>query len=344
MPEGRLRRLIVPIFIPNQGCPHRCVFCEQERITSQSIRNINREQVKRVLDMAIQSNNFDQRRRPEVAFFGGTFTGLPLDRIRELLDAVVPYMKRGLFRSIRVSTRPDALDEPRLKLIKDYGVDTVELGVQSMNNEVLSLSQRGHTAEDTIKAVQVLKKKGFRVGIQLMPGLPGDSESKFRSTIRQVIELHPDMVRLYPVIVIQGTALAHLYKEGQYQPLELEEAISICADSCIRIEERGIPVIRIGLMSSPSLLKKGQILAGPWHTAFGFLVRSRMYQKGIEADLPRPGKISHFKILAPGRDIPLLRGYKNEGLKWIEKKTGGAVVRIEPDDSLPLGRIRIKQT
>ena len=158
MPERKLRPLIVPIFIPNQGCPHRCIFCEQEKITSQPGEAINRTHVERILDKAIHSKDFHLWRRPEVAFYGGTFTRLSLDLMEELLETAAYYIKQGFFQSIRVSTRPDALDENRLAVMKGYGVLTVELGAQSMDEHVLKLSKRGHTAEDTVKAVQVLKR------------------------------------------------------------------------------------------------------------------------------------------------------------------------------------------
>jgi len=341
--EKQLKPLIVPIFIPNQGCPNRCIFCEQEKITSQSSQNINREHVVDILDKAINSKNYNVSRKPEVAFYGGTFTRLPLGRMRELIEGVVPYIRKGFFQSIRISTRPDALDKERLEEMKNYGVDTIELGSQSMDDEVLSLSQRGHTAEDTVRAVRILKKIGFRVGIQLMPGLPGDSDDKFRSTITKVINLQPDMVRLYPALVIRGTELAIWYEKGKYQPLRLEDAIDICIDSCIQFESEDIPVIRIGLMSSLSLLEKGQIIAGPWHPSFGFLVRSGVYQKRIKPFLPRPGTASKIKIIVPKREIPLLRGYKNQGIKWIEARTGTKVVKVESDDSIPPGRVRIEK-
>ena len=343
MPEGRPKHLIVPVFIPNQGCPHRCIFCEQERITSQVGTSVDGKYVETILERSIHSRNFNRQPHAEVAFFGGTFTRLSKARIRELLEAVNPYIQKGFFDSIRVSTRPDALDDERLNLMKNYGVLTVELGAQSMDNNVLSLSRRGHTAEDTVHAVKILRQKEFKVGIQLMPGLPGDSEKIFYSTITKIIKIHPDMVRLYPALVIQGTELALWYSKGRYRPMSLESAVDVCIQSCLRLEAEGIPVIRIGLMSSPSLLEKGQIVAGPWHPSFGFLVRSGIHQKGIEHDLPRHGEASIIKIRAPKRDIPLLRGYKNRGLKWIERKTGARVSSIEPDDSISPGKLIIEK-
>jgi histone acetyltransferase (RNA polymerase elongator complex component) len=205
------------------------------------------------------------------------------------------------------------------------------------------LSNRGHTAEDTVKAVQVLKRYGFRVGIQLMPGLPGDSKERFRSTITKVIILRPNMVRLYPAIVIRGTELAYWFRKGRYEPLRLEEAVEICAEGCVRLENQGIPVIRIGLMSSPTLLEEGQIVGGPWHTAFGFLVRSHIHHQNMQKDLPGWGVVSQIKISAPKSEISLVRGYKNQGLQLIKRKTGAGVISVEPDDSILPGQVRIEK-
>jgi histone acetyltransferase (RNA polymerase elongator complex component) len=259
----------------------------------------------------------------------------------ELLEAVKPYMEQGLFSSIRVSTRPDAIDGERLELMRNLGVSTVELGAQSMDDNVLGPSRRGHTAADTAASVEILKRYGFKVGIQLMPGLPGDSEEGFFKTINKVIGLQPDMARLYPAIVIEGTELADWYNDKRYQPLTLEEAVLICGEACISLERNGIPVIRIGLMSSPSLLKEGQIVAGPWHSAFGFLVRSDIHLKGIQDLLPGHGEVSQIGIRAPLREIPLVRGYKNQGIRLIEEKTGARIIYVKHDDSLPYGQIGI---
>ena len=338
---GSKKPLIVPIFIPNQGCPHRCIFCNQEKITGQSNAHVNRTFVRHVLDMAIKSVRFASCAERQVAFYGGSFTSLPNARMIELLEAVKPYLGAGHFQDIRVSTRPDEIDEKRLEIMKSLGVSTVELGAQSMEENVLSLSKRGHTPEHTVASFHLLKRYGFKVGIQLIPGLPGDSASVFSKTVADIVRLGPDMVRLYPALVIRGTELAKWYKEGKYRALTLREAIGICLESCTRLEDRGIPVIRMGLMSSPSLLEKGQILAGPWHTAFGFLVRSAMYQKKIEPYLPGKGRFPKIGIRLFLKDIPLIRGYKNEGLRLIEEKTGSEISYIKADDSVSAGRIAI---
>lgn len=252
-----------------------------------------------------------------------------------------PYIRQGYFKTIRISTRPDAIDKKRLDLIKDLGVSIVELGVQSLDDKILKASKRGYTAKDAIAAVHMLNDHGFKVGIQLMPGLPGDSYNRFVKTIEAVSRLKPDMVRLYPVLVIKGTELERLYNEKVYQPLSLDEAVLICQTSCIHLEGKGIPVIRMGLMSSPSLLAEGQIVAGPWHHAFGFLVRSSIHLRTIEPYLPLHGTVSRFGIRAPSREIPLIRGYKNQGLGLIMDKTGARVAYVRPDNTLPLGRVEV---
>jgi histone acetyltransferase (RNA polymerase elongator complex component) len=335
--------LIVPVFIPNQGCPHRCVFCDQGKITSQPVRPMDGETVRQILDRARSSGSFSGRKPREIAFYGGTFANLPEKTIRGLLDVAAPYLREGIFQSIRVSTRPDSLDGNKAAMLWGLGVSTVELGTQSMDDEVLRMTRRGHTAGDTERTAELLKRYGFRVGIQLMPGLPGDSAERFSATVQKVIRMKPDMARLYPVVVIRGTELARWFESGRYQALAMEEAVRICAESCFRLEEAGIPVIRVGLMTSACLREKGQVLAGPWHESFGHLVRSEIYQSRIEAYLPEPGEAKRISIRIPSKDIALLRGHKNEGIRRIEERTKAMIDGIVADDSLPSGRITVEK-
>ncbi|HDR15647.1 MAG TPA: radical SAM protein, partial [Desulfobacteraceae bacterium] len=270
--------MIVPVFIPHLGCPHRCIFCEQEKITSQHRPPMAAPEVRAVIEQALASPRFSALAENEIAFYGGTFTSLPVALIRELLEATAPYLDQGLFAGIRISTRPDAIDPSICDLIAGYRVKTVELGAQSMNDEVLRKSGRGHSAADTGHAARLLKNRGFKVGLQIMPGLPGDSEAVFKETVSAIVSIRPEMVRIYPAVVIRGTVLARWYLEGRYTPLTLQEAVERCRHACTRFEIEGIRVIRLGLMNSPSLREPGQILAGPWHEAFGHLVKSRIYR------------------------------------------------------------------
>ena len=338
------KHLIIPIFIPYQGCPHRCIFCQQETITNRSGNLLASDDIRNTIDLAIRSKRFPNQKPKEVAFYGGTFTSLPTASMKKMLGAVRPYMEKGVIQSIRISTRPDSLSDYKLDILDSFGVSTVELGAQSMSNKVLLLSNRGHTSHDTINAVKLLKKRGFRVGIQLMPGLPGDSKDVFMDTIEDVIGLKPDMARLYPTLVIKDTRLAQWYKKGKYTPMGLNDAVDLCKEACIRLENSGIPVIRIGLMSSPSLLKKGEIMAGPWHPSLGFLVQSAIHLEKLRPYLPATGGPKNIILRAPKEEIPLIRGHKRSGISYIEAITGAMVKDIIPDDSIPPGKISVQSS
>ncbi len=337
-----MRPFIIPIFIPNLACPHRCVFCEQRRITSEDEEFPTPEKVRSVIETALRSKKFNADHGAQLAFYGGTFTGIPFPLMEALLSTTKPYLDNGYIRCIRASTRPDFVDLDRLQFIKKYGVKIVELGAQSMDNRVLDASHRGHTSEDTVAAVKRLRQFGFSVGIQLMPGLPEDTKQAFYETVSKVLELQPDFVRIYPTVVIEGTLLAKYYREGRYTPLSLETAITMCADAVESFEANGIKVIRVGLMSSPSLLQKGQIVAGPWHPSFGQLVRSEIYHRRIRKMLPAPGVAKTLEIRANVNEIPLLRGYRNAGIRNIKRATGASVVSIKGDAKIEKGKVEVK--
>ncbi len=334
-----VKRFIVPIFISNQGCPHRCIFCDQRRITGEE--KIGPDSVERIIKIAINSSRFKKELGIEVAFYGGTFASLPISYMKQLLEPVKKYIENGIVKGIRISTRPDSINEKVLNVLKEYHVKTVELGAQSLDNNVLRLSKRGHTAEDIINSFYVLRNQGFKVGIQLMPGLPGDTKEIFRKSIKKTLELVPDMVRLYPTLVIKGTELEELYNKGIYKPLSLQEAIDICVEAVLALEGKGIPVIRIGLMNSGSLIKN--IVAGPWHPAFGFLVRSKAFiEKCVIPQLKKSKIRDKVVIFTNPRIIPLLRGHKNEGIRMIQNKTGIKIKQILPDDSISENKIRLE--
>jgi histone acetyltransferase (RNA polymerase elongator complex component) len=215
-----------------------------------------------------------------------------------------------------------------------YGVRTVELGVQSMDRGVLEKSRRGYGPGAVRAAVAALRDKGFGVGVQLMPGLPGDSRKTFLSTIEDVVKMRPDMVRLYPTLVLRRTALERLFHRGVYRPLELREAVGLCAQACLRLEETGIPVIRMGLQASSSLQEEGVIVAGPWHPAFGFLVRSEIYHGRLARLLHGASRAGTVRVRVHPRDIPLVRGYKNQGIEDLAGRTGADRVELKTDEGL----------
>ena len=336
------KNFIIPIFIPNQGCPHRCIFCQQKTITNKSEALPTPQDIIETIEVAIKSKRFINKKLKEVAFFGGTFTSLPNEVMKKMLGAVRPYIENGILHSIRISTRPDSLGKEKLNILDSFMVKTVELGIQSMDDTVLMLSNRGHTSRDTVDAVKILKGKGFKVGAQLMPGLPGDSTDLFLSTIEKVIGLKPDFARIYPTLVIRGTALEQWYKKGKYSPMGLDKTVNLCKKACIRLEDAGIPVIRIGLMSSPSLLKKGEIIAGPWHPSFGFLVRSAMYLDRLRPYLPSRGNSKNITLRIHPSEIPLLIGHKRNGIKQIEIITEAVIKKIISDDSISPGKVYVQ--
>ena len=342
MPKKKIEKhFIIPIFLPHQGCPHRCVFCQQQTITNYLGKQPTPDEIRNTIELAIRSKQFSAKKPKEVAFYGGTFTSLPIRSMTTMLGTVKPYIEKGIIQSTRLSTRPDSLSEDKLTILESFGVSTVELGVQSMDDGVLLLSNRGHTSQDTVNAFKILKRRGFTVGAQLMPGLPGDSQEIFMDTIEKVIDLRPDMARLYPTLVIRGTKLAQWYKQGRYAAMGLKDTINVCKEACIRLENAGIPVIRIGLMSSPSLLKKGEIIAGPWHPSLGFLVRSAIHLEKIRPCLPVMGGKKNILLHAPHKEIPLLVGYKKSGMRHIEAVTGSVIKDIIPDDTIPCGEVAI---
>jgi histone acetyltransferase (RNA polymerase elongator complex component) len=333
---------IIPIFIPHQGCPHRCVFCQQKTITNRSESICTADDIRNFIELAARSKQFPNQKPREIAFFGGTFTSLPNASMVKMLDGAKPFLEKGVIQSIRLSTRPDAVDEDKLDILESYGVSTVELGVQSMDDEVLLLSNRGHTSRQTVDAFRALRNRGFNVGAQLMPGLPGDSQELFLETIDKVIALKPDMARLYPTLVLRGTKLSQWYDQGKYVPMGLDDTVSLCKEACMRLENAGIPVIRIGLMSSPSLLRKGEIRAGPWHPSLGFLVRSAIHLEKVKPYLPTMEKPKNMVLHAPKGEIPLIRGHKKSGIRHIEAMTGGVVKEIISDDSIPSGQVALE--
>jgi histone acetyltransferase (RNA polymerase elongator complex component) len=240
------RPFIIPIFLPHAGCPHQCVFCSQKSITGTEEKSPSTQQLQSQVD-AFLAYNVRQRRPVQIAFFGGNFLGQPTDAVQILLTEATKYIARGDVDSIRFSTRPDTIDRQRLDLISDFPVSTVELGVQSMDPGVLMASRRGHSDLDTEHAVDLLKNVNYRIGLQIMIGLPEDTPEKMIKTGQRVADLKPDFVRIYPTLVIQESPLAKWYQEGKYRPLSLKAAVTQAKNLYLLLQRAGIPVTRMGL-------------------------------------------------------------------------------------------------
>lgn len=306
--------LVIPIFITHQGCPHRCIFCDQYTIAGHQ-QQITVETVKSTIEQWLQRPRKEDRDGVQVAFYGGSFTGIPLERQRELLGSVQPYIALGQVSSIRISTRPDYIDENITGFLKEHGVTIVELGIQSFDQDVLDASVRGHSVQQAKEAIRLLKKRGFTVGAQLMCGLPGDNTKKLMETVLQTAVLGPDFVRIYPALAIKGSGLEKLYNDGRYRPLTLKKAVALCCRMKEVFDQHNIRVVRIGLQSSEELADR--VVAGPYHAAFGELVMARMLFKQCRKALRAALKVPIQRVSIAAADESVFRGPDNVSLKRL---------------------------
>ncbi|MFA7068604.1 MAG: radical SAM protein [Acidaminococcaceae bacterium] len=306
---------IIPVFIPHAGCPHQCIFCNQRTISGQKESGINaaREQIEKyAVWTKLSAGN-------ELAFYGGSFTALPFEFQEELLKLAMEYRIKGLIGKIRVSTRPDYINSPVLALLKQYGVKTVELGAQSLDDSVLAKAERGHTGAQVAEAVKLLKAEGFIVGMQFMVGLPAQDWSSVKKTLQQAIELRPDIARIYPLLVVRGTALAKSYAEGEYKPLTIEEAVEQSFYLYEGLTQAGVKVIRIGLQPDKELCQEGNILAGPFHPSFGELVKSYGYKIVVQKQIDAlPVGAYEITITHPPKLASIVRGMHKANVKAWE--------------------------
>lgn len=266
-----MKHINVALFVPDAGCPHRCSFCNQKTISGK-ITPLRPEEIDHAVKIALKTVSCNEG---EIAFFGGSFTAIDKDYMICLLERAYSYVNQGLFKGIRISTRPDCIDDDILDALKRYGVSAIELGCQSMDDEVLLLNKRGHTESDVIKAVRLIKARGFELGLQMMTGLYGDTDEKAIKTAEKIIALCPDTVRIYPTILLEGTDLCELYRKGLYAPQTVEEAAELCKKLLLMFEKEGIRVIRLGLHSGGNV-EEG-FVAGPYHPAFREICESKIY-------------------------------------------------------------------
>ena len=264
---------IIPIFIPHTGCPMDCVFCNQRRISG-SLLPATAQDVERETRSALMK--LPRGSKPQIAFYGGSFTAIPAAQQTELLEAAYAFIESREISSIRLSTRPDAIDSERLDRLERYGVSVIELGSQSMDDEVLQRTNRGHTAEDTVRAAALIKERGFSLILQMMTGLPGSTPERDIETARRIAALHPDGVRIYPTVIVRDTALYEMWLRGEYREHTVDDAVAVCAKIVPVFNEAGIPVIRLGLNPTEEL-SGGSAVGGAYHPALGELVLSRIY-------------------------------------------------------------------
>ncbi len=316
---------ILPIFIPHAGCPHQCVFCNQKTISGQknAAESGAREQIARWLQWLRPSLE------NEAAFYGGSFTALDSDLQERLLFLTDELLERGIIGSVRLSTRPDYIDDKKLELLKKHGVRLVELGVQSLDDRVLEAAGRGHTAADVVQAMKRLRSYNFKTGLQLMVGMPLQSFSSLQDTVAQVIKLQPDIARIYPLLVIKGTPLAECWAKGEFQPLCLEEAVRQSAWVYDQLMTNGIKVIRVGLQPDDELCAPGNILAGPFHPSMGELVQSFLLRERLTNKLLAVKGAERIVISCPAKMESKLRGMKNSNIEYWQQLLAPAKIVIE---------------
>jgi histone acetyltransferase (RNA polymerase elongator complex component) len=334
-----MKRLIIPFFLRNRGCPHRCVFCN-ERMIADNAEKVTEARMRETVKSYItgSSRKYD---RVEIAFYGGSFTGMAHGEQMELLQMAGALINEGVVHTIHLSTRPDDMDGQWLDTLGKMGVRAIEIGAQSMDDEVLRNSGRGHTAEDVRRAAGLLKDRGFETGIHLMAGLPGDSREIFEASVADVIRLGPNTVRIHPVLVFRDTELADRYERGNYRPLTLEEAVSWCKVALVRFTMAKIPVIRLGLHATGEMKKKGNVLAGPWHPAFRSLVEASLFRDMALELIARAGNNVEERVfhIAP-TDRSSFSGLGRENLVFLESRLGRAM-RAKVDASVPRGALRL---
>lgn len=256
---------------------------------------------------------------------------------KAILEKVQPYVEKGLVDSVRCSTRPDCIDKALVDNLLQYNVRTVELGVQSFDDRVLQRAQRGHSGEQSRNAARLLTEKGLKLGLQLMPGLPGDSGGTFLYTVREAIALQPKFVRIYPALVIADSGLEELYGKGEYKPLSLEQAVAITAKSFEEFEKAGVEVIRLGLQATKSLEK--EIVAGPYHPAFGELVHSRVWLKRILGQLRLLKREEKLTMRISHRDLSKVIGVGRENIKKLDRLGFKGRFKIEVDKAIAKGSV-----
>ena len=324
----------ISLFVPHMGCPHQCSFCNQKTISG-SVKQLTPEDALNTLKEAESHNNNPEN--TEIAFFGGSFTAIDRDYMVSLLEVAKPFVDKGAFCGIRISTRPDAVDEEVLNILKEYHVTAIELGAQSTDEEVLRLNKRGHTREDIFKASQLIKANGFSLGLQMMTGLSGDTSRKSLKTADDIISIKPDTVRIYPTIVLEGTMLGEMYKKGEYKPQTTEKAVELCSILCQRFYKNNIKVIRLGLHSGGNV-EEGY-LSGPYHPAFGELCESGVYLNIAKERLKeiKKGKIT---IFVNPREISKMTGQKGSNKEKLLSE--GYKVTVKGDGSLNKYEIKIQ--
>ncbi len=327
-----MKHINVSLFVPHLGCPNDCIFCNQKTISGKT-EPLKKEDIVSAVNTAIKGN-YDKE-NSEIAFFGGSFTAIERELMVSYLETVKPYINT-YFKGIRISTRPDCINEEILSLLKSYGVTSIELGAQSMCEDVLIKNNRGHTPEDTQRAASLIKEAGFSLGLQMMTGLYGSDAEKDSFTARKFVEMKPDTVRIYPTVVLHDTCLESLYEKGEYTPPSLSDSVRLCARLLMLFNENNIKVIRLGLHSGGNV-EEG-FVAGVYHPAFRELCENEIYKNIIENKLTGYPDGEYILAVSPS-DISKAGGHKRSNIHHFGEK--GKKIRLVPDEHIKQYDVKI---
>lgn len=335
---------IIPIFVPHLGCPNDCVFCNQRSISGKS-KQVKGSDVRKIVQEYLETFK-DEEAQKEIAFFGGSFTGIKEEIQEELLEAAYEYVESGDIDGIRVSTRPDYIDKEVLKRLKKYKVKTIELGVQSSNDYILGQAKRGHTYEDVKRASKLIKRYGFNLGHQMMVGLPDSTKIDELNTAKYLAKLKPKIMRIYPVLVIKNTELAKMYEVGEYEPINLEQAVETCKELYYFFEQKHIKVIRLGLQNTDLITNpekiESEVIAGPYHEAFGQLVESRIWYDSIVNKIKQFNvKVKQVEIELNPRDVNHVIGHKKENVEKLKEFYDVDIKIVQNEKKVP-GKFDLK--
>ena len=312
-----MKKRIIPIFVPHRGCPHDCIFCNQKKITGVSTE-VTSEEARNIIEEYLPTIPKDAS--VEIAFFGGSFTAIDEKTQNELLFVAKEYVDKGLVSDIRMSTRPDCISVDILNRLKEYKTTIIELGVQSMDAKVLHDSARGHDMESVIESAHLIKESGINLGLQMMVGLPSDTEEKCIETARKFIELDPFCVRIYPTLVVKDTGLETLLNKGEYKPFTLEQCISIVKKLLVLFYVNNINVIRVGLQATEDIQLGKGIVDGPYHAAFRELVEGEMIKDYLHYLVIRNKTVSNIEVKTNNKNISKVVGNKKSNKLFFKNK------------------------
>lgn len=325
------KHAIIPVFISHRGCPNDCVFCNQKKITARQ-GDVTEEDVRNTVRTYLSTLDNMDMDTIELSFFGGSFTGIPVEEQDRFLAIAYEYKQRGMIDKIHMSTRPDYIDKNILDNLKKYSVDVIELGVQSFDDAVLAKSNRGHNAAVVYDACRLIREYGFTLGIQLMIGLPGDSPESCIYSAHEAVKAAPEIARLYPTIIIEDTELLEMYRRGEYTPLTLDEAVDTTKKMYRILDDAGINIIRVGLKSTDIINENGAVTGGTYHPAFRQLVESSIARDEIEKQIGiHEGNIT--VLCSPG-DISNAAGHGGSNRKYFALKYPGLHISFKAEETL----------